>query len=51
MLRLRAAATPLSAAERQAAAEVYGFLGEYLAGLEDIRANGARRFVLRAGRS
>ena len=47
MLRLRAAATPFSAAERQAAADFYGFLGEYLAGLEDIRASGARAFVLR----
>ena len=47
MLRLRAVATPYSAAERQAAADFYGFLGEYLAGLEDIRASGARRFVLR----
>ena len=47
MLRLRAAATPCSAAERQSAADFYGFLGEYLAGLEDIRASGARTFVLR----
>ena len=47
MLRLRAVATPFSAAERQAAADSYGFLGEYLAGLEDIRASGARGFVLR----
>jgi ABC-type multidrug transport system fused ATPase/permease subunit len=47
MLRLRAVATPFSAAERQAAADAYGFLGEYLAGLEDVRASGARSFVLR----
>jgi ATP-binding cassette subfamily B protein len=47
MLRLRAVATPFSAAERQEGAEVYGFLGEYLAGLEDIRSSGARAFVLR----
>jgi ABC-type multidrug transport system fused ATPase/permease subunit len=47
ILRLRAVATPFSAAERQAAADFYGFLGEYLAGLEDIRASGARTFVLR----
>lgn len=45
MLRLRAVATPFSAAERQAAAEVYGFLGEYLSGLEDIRSSGAGAFV------
>lgn len=47
MLRLRAVATPYSAAERGAAADFYGFLGEYLAGLEDIRSSGARAFVLR----
>jgi ABC-type multidrug transport system fused ATPase/permease subunit len=47
MLWLRAEATPYSAAERQAAADFYGFLGEYLAGLEDIQASGARGFVLR----
>jgi len=47
MLRIRAAATPFSAAERQAGADFYGFLGEYLAGLEDIRSSGAGAFVLR----
>lgn len=47
MLWLRAEATPHSAAERQAAAEFYGFLGEYLSGLEDIQTSGARGFVLR----
>jgi ABC-type multidrug transport system fused ATPase/permease subunit len=47
MLRLRAMSTPYSAAERQAAADFYGFIGEYLAGLEDIRSSGARGFVLR----
>ena len=47
MLRLRAAATPYSAAERQASAGFYGFLGEHLAGLEDVRALGARGFVMR----
>lgn len=47
MLRLRAVATPFSAAERQAAADFYGFLGEYLAGLEDVRAIGAPAVVLR----
>lgn len=46
MLWLRAAATPYSAAERQAAADFYGFLGEYLAGLEDIQTSGARDYVL-----
>ncbi len=47
MLRIRARATPHWAAERQASADFYGLLGEYLAGLEDVRSNGARAFVLR----
>ena len=47
MLRIRAVATPFWAAERQATATFYGFLGEYLAGLEDIRSSGAGAFVLR----
>jgi ABC-type multidrug transport system fused ATPase/permease subunit len=47
MLRIRAAATPAWAAERQATADFYGFLGEYLAGLEDVRSSGAGAFVLR----
>lgn len=47
MLKIRAAATPLSAAERQASAEFYGFIGEGLSGLEDIRSSGAGAFVLR----
>jgi ABC-type multidrug transport system fused ATPase/permease subunit len=47
MLRIRAAATPAWAAERQASADFYGFLGEYLSGLEDIRSSGAGAFVLR----
>jgi ABC-type multidrug transport system fused ATPase/permease subunit len=46
-LRIRAVATPSFAAERQATADFYGFLGEYLAGLEDIRSSGAGAFVLR----
>ncbi|HEX5167050.1 MAG TPA: ABC transporter ATP-binding protein, partial [Thermomicrobiales bacterium] len=47
MLRIRAGATPAWAAERQSSADFYGFLGEYLAGTEDIRASGAGPFVLR----
>ncbi|GCF10280.1 helicase [Dictyobacter arantiisoli] len=47
ILRIRAAATPSWAAERQASADFYGFLGEYLAGLQDIRSSGAGAFVLR----
>jgi ATP-binding cassette subfamily B protein/ATP-binding cassette subfamily C protein len=47
MLRIRAAATPLWAAERQANADFYGFVGEYVSGLEDVRSSGAGAFVLR----
>jgi ABC-type multidrug transport system fused ATPase/permease subunit len=47
MLRIRAMATPSWAAERQASADFYGFLGETLAGLEDVRSSGAGAFVLR----
>ena len=47
MLRIRAVATPSWAAERQASADFYGFLSEYLAGLEDICSSGAGAFVLR----
>src|SRR5215207_3242205 len=47
MVRIRAMATPYSAAERQESAEFYGFIGETLAGREDIRSSGAEGFVLR----
>ncbi len=47
MLRIRAVATPSWAAERQASADFFGFLGEYLVGLEDIRSSAAGTFVLR----
>jgi ABC-type multidrug transport system fused ATPase/permease subunit len=47
MARIHAVATPAWTAERQASADFYGFLGEYLAGLEDIRSSGAGAFVLR----
>ncbi|GCE20578.1 hypothetical protein KDK_43780 [Dictyobacter kobayashii] len=47
MLRIRALATPSWAADRQASADFYGFLGEYLAGLQDIKSSGAGAFVLR----
>ncbi|MGC4191748.1 MAG: ABC transporter ATP-binding protein [Thermomicrobiales bacterium] len=47
MMRIRARATPDWEADRQASADFYGFLGEYLAGLEDVRSSGARGFVLR----
>ena len=47
MLRIRASAIPLWAAERQVNADFYGFLSEYLAGLEDVGSSGAGAFVLR----
>lgn len=49
MLTIRARATTDWASQRQTTAEVYGFLGEYLDGLEDVRSSGppAERFVLR----
>ncbi|MGB3328124.1 MAG: ABC transporter ATP-binding protein [Thermomicrobiales bacterium] len=47
MLRIRTRATRDWAADRQASADFYGFLGEYLAGLEDVRSSGARAFVIR----
>jgi ABC-type multidrug transport system fused ATPase/permease subunit len=39
-------AVPAFAAERQASAELYGFLEERLAGLVDVRANGAIGYVM-----
>ncbi|GAC1627812.1 MAG: ABC transporter ATP-binding protein [Ktedonobacteraceae bacterium] len=47
MLRIHTVATPSWDADRQASADFFGFLGEYLAGLEDIRSSGAGAFVLR----
>jgi ATP-binding cassette, subfamily B, bacterial len=38
---------PLMARERQASAELYGFVEERLSGTEDIRANGGTAYVLR----
>lgn len=46
ILRIRAIATPSWASERQADADFYGFLGEYLSGMEDMRSSGAGAFVL-----
>ena len=45
--RFRNIAVPHWTAERQASAELFGFLEERLAGTEDIRANGARLYVMR----
>lgn len=44
--RMRNVAVPYITAERQANADLYGFLEERLAGTEDIRANGATSYVL-----
>jgi ATP-binding cassette, subfamily B, bacterial len=47
LVRIRGRAIPYWMAERQVDAEFYGFLGEQLAGTEDIRANGATGYVMR----
>lgn len=44
---LRTIAIPHVAAWREQTAQIYGFLGEQLAGTEDLRANGASDYVLR----
>jgi ATP-binding cassette subfamily B protein/ATP-binding cassette subfamily C protein len=46
LIRLRSLAVPYWAALRQISAEFFGFLGEHLAGTEDIRANGAISYVM-----
>lgn len=46
LVSLRSLAIPAWAAWRQVSAEFYGFLGEYLVGREDIRANGAVSYVM-----
>jgi ATP-binding cassette subfamily B protein len=45
--RLRNIAVPQWAAQRQASADLFGFLEERLAGTEDIRSNGAGSYVMR----
>lgn len=47
LVRLGSYAVPYWAAYRQVTAEFFGFLGEQLAGTEDIRANGAISYVMR----
>jgi ATP-binding cassette, subfamily B, bacterial len=47
LIRIRGRAVPAWTMERQLNAEFYGFLGEQLAGTEDIRGNGATRYVMR----
>lgn len=46
VLRLRNVSVPHWNAERQASAEMYGFLEERLAGTEDIRANGGVAYTM-----
>ena len=47
MIRIRTVAVPHWARLRQMSATFFGFLGEQLTGLEDIRANGATGYVMR----
>ncbi len=47
LARLRNIAVPHWVAERQASADLFGFLEERLAGTEDIRSNGAESYVMR----
>ena len=47
LLRIRGKAVPYAVANRQMSANFFGFLGEQLAGTEDIRANGATAYVMK----
>ncbi|GCE27101.1 helicase [Dictyobacter alpinus] len=44
--RLRGLATPYWEAERQASADLFGFLEERLSGTEDVRSSGATQYML-----
>jgi len=46
LMSMRDAAVKESEQEREASAEMYGFLEERLEGLDDIRANGASRYTM-----
>ncbi|MBW4642407.1 MAG: ABC transporter ATP-binding protein/permease [Goleter apudmare HA4340-LM2] len=46
LIRLRSIAVPYWRTYRQISAEFFGFIGEQLAGIEDIRANGATSYVM-----
>jgi ABC-type multidrug transport system fused ATPase/permease subunit len=46
LIRLRSIAVPSWGSYRQVNAEFFGFLGEQLTGIEDIRANGAKNYVM-----
>ncbi|MDQ0112478.1 ABC transporter ATP-binding protein [Paenibacillus harenae] len=45
--RIRSSFSPAWVKSSEAYAEMYGFLGEHMAGTEDTRANGASSFVMR----
>ncbi len=47
LMYLRNRAVPLQREQRQMSATFFGFLGEHLAGTEDVRANGATGYVMR----
>jgi ATP-binding cassette, subfamily B, bacterial len=47
MMRVRTVATPYWEADRQASAELFGYLEERLAGTVDIRSSGAQPYVMR----
>ncbi len=47
LMYLRGRTIPYQLAQRQSSALFYGFLGEQLAGTEDVRANGAVSYVMR----
>ncbi|WP_231865563.1 MULTISPECIES: ABC transporter transmembrane domain-containing protein [Nostocaceae] len=46
LIRLRSIAVPYWRTYRQISADFFGFLGEQLVGMEDIRANGAKSYVM-----
>ncbi len=46
LIRLRSIAVPHWRSYRQTSADFFGFVGEQLAGIEDVRANGARSYVM-----
>lgn len=46
LVRIRSFAVPFWKREREITAQFYGFLGEHLSALEDLRANGARDYTL-----
>jgi ATP-binding cassette subfamily B protein len=47
MMRIRNIAVPYWIKVRQISAEYFGFLGEVLSAMEDVRANGAEHYILR----